>query len=194
MNLIGRVLSRIDENVHVLAIDGRAAAGKTTLAKAIAELLGACVIHMDDFFLPLELRSENRFCEAGGNVHYERFMEEVIPFIRGSKPFRYRRFDCSTLTFDEEEILIDPSRMIIVEGAYSLSERFGHYYDLSVFLDIPPDVQIERIMKRNGEEKTEVFRARWIPLEEAYFSTSRVPERSDIILCGCQEEGGSIPS
>ena len=35
----------------VIAIDGMAASGKSTLAARLAEELDGCVIHMDDFFL-----------------------------------------------------------------------------------------------------------------------------------------------
>ena len=59
----------------ILAIDGRAAAGKTTLANLLQEYFDGAVIHMDDFFLPLELRTKERYATPGGNVHYERFNE-----------------------------------------------------------------------------------------------------------------------
>ena len=80
-----RTVSELTEELRVLptgmriiAIDGRCAAGKTTLAARLAKELGGDVIHMDDFFLPLELRTEERFREPGGNVHYERFKTEVL--------------------------------------------------------------------------------------------------------------------
>ena len=44
----------------VIAIDGCAASGKTTLAKKLSNMFSASVIHMDDFFLPLEKRTEER--------------------------------------------------------------------------------------------------------------------------------------
>ena len=40
----------------VMAIDGRCAAGKTTLAHRLAANYAGAVIHMDDFFLPAELQ------------------------------------------------------------------------------------------------------------------------------------------
>ena len=72
---------------RVIAIDGRSGAGKTTLSQILSERLGASVVHMDDFFLPLSLRSDKRLSEAGGNVHYERFIEEVLPHINDGKSF-----------------------------------------------------------------------------------------------------------
>lgn len=38
----------------IIAIDGRSAAGKTTLASNFARELNAVLIHADDYFLPEE--------------------------------------------------------------------------------------------------------------------------------------------
>ena len=67
---------------QIIALDGRCASGKTTLAKDAAELFGASAVHMDDFYLPLALRTEERLGTPGGNVHYERFLTDVIPALR----------------------------------------------------------------------------------------------------------------
>lgn len=61
----------------IIAIDGRSASGKTTLAKELNELFLSEVIHMDDFFLQPEQRTEERLSEVGGNVDRERFLREV---------------------------------------------------------------------------------------------------------------------
>ena len=50
----------------VIAIDGRAGAGKTTFANELADLLCGEIVPMDHFFLPPELRTEERLAEAGG--------------------------------------------------------------------------------------------------------------------------------
>ena len=97
-----RTVSELTEELRVLptgmriiAIDGRCAAGKTTLAARLAKELGGDVIHMDDFFLPPALRTQERRSEPGGNVHYERFLTEVIPKLASGQAFSYQRFDCS---------------------------------------------------------------------------------------------------
>ncbi|MEI3593674.1 MAG: DUF3842 family protein [Lachnospiraceae bacterium] len=76
-----RTVSELTEELRVLptgmriiAIDGRCAAGKTTLAARLAKELGGDVIHMDDFFCRLTLRTQERRSEPGGNVHYERIL------------------------------------------------------------------------------------------------------------------------
>ena len=192
MTAVDEILALINPDTRIIAIDGRSASGKTTFASRLAAETGGTVIHMDDFFLPPEMRTAERLAEKGGNVHYERFMEEVLPFIRGTMPFSYRRFDCSVMDY-EGSVTVDPSSLVIVEGAYSLSPRFGKYYDLSLFMTVDEGRQIERIIKRNGYDKAHVFKTKWIPLEESYFSAFSIEENADCIIC-CQEEDGSIPS
>ena len=80
-----RRIGQAKDGVSVIALDGRAAAGKSTLAAALAETLQAAVIHMDDFFLPPALRTPQRLDRPGGNIHYERFAEEVLPRLRGGQ-------------------------------------------------------------------------------------------------------------
>jgi uridine kinase len=126
-----------EKSVSVITVDGKSASGKTTLARQLSSILEAEVIHMDDFFLPLELRTPSRLAEPGGNVHYERFKTEVLPELKQKKSFSYRRFDCSKMRPGEmRKIAI--SRWRIVEGAYSLHPEFGDYADLKVFFDISP--------------------------------------------------------
>ena len=54
------------------------------------------------------------------------------------------------------------------------------YYNLSVFLDITPKQQKERIRKRNSKELAERFFNEWIPMEQRYFEAMDVKKRCDI--------------
>lgn len=165
----------------ILAIDGRCASGKTTLGNQLAAEWNASLFHMDDFYLQPHQRTEERLAEPGGNVDRERFLEEVLLPLREGKPVSYRRFDCRTFTFEPAR-LIEPGEIAIVEGSYALHPQLRDLYDLRLFLDIDPEEQMRRILKRNGPEAAERFRTRWIPLEEAYFEGCSVREASDIQL------------
>lgn len=169
------------KEICVIAIDGRAASGKTTLAGRLQSVLGADVIEMDDFFLPPALRTAERLAEAGGNVHYERFREEVLPFLSRKEPFVYRVFSCSVMDFDGEAA-IGTAPVRIVEGSYSHHPLFGNYADVKVFSTVDAEEQMARILKRNGEQMAEMFRTRWIPMEEAYFAAFDIAEKADIIM------------
>ncbi len=164
-----------------VAIDGSSASGKTTLANRLGAALGCPVVHMDDFFLPPELRSAERLQEPGGNVHYERFAREVLPGLRAGEHFAYGVFDCSTMAVTGQQ-QIPPNDIIIVEGAYSLHPALADVYDLKILLQVDPELQAKRILSRNGPEKQAVFLSKWIPLERQYFEGCHVLQRADLVL------------
>lgn len=164
-----------------IAIDGRAASGKTTLAQKLSGILEAGVVHMDDFFLPPALRTPERLAEAGGNVHYERFAEQVIPHLKDNGTFDYPVFNCSKMQLDGFRS-VPAGQWRVVEGSYSHHPRLSEYMDLRVFCQISPDEQMRRILVRNGQQMTQMFAERWIPMEEHYFKTYHIAEQADIII------------
>ncbi len=166
----------------VIAIDGHCASGKTTAAELISKLFDAEVIHMDDFFLPPELRAPQRLPEVGGNIHYERFGDEVLPNLRTNRPFTYRVFDCQRFAYSTQPRTVGPSRVVIVEGVYSLHQSFGKYYDLSVFASISPEVQLERLKRRGGAALLSRFQNEWIPMEQSYFDAFEIQKNSDLTI------------
>ena len=156
-----------NQEMVILAIDGKCTSGKTTLAANLAEVYDCNVFHMDDFFLRPEQRTPERFAEIGGNVDYERFAEEVISPLKAGRSFLYRPFNCSTLTLSAP-VYVTPRKLNIIEGTYSLHPYFGDYYDLRVILTVSPEVQRQRIMKRPAFLHQRFFEE-WIPMENRYF-------------------------
>jgi len=174
--------SLMESKDHVIAaLDGRSAAGKSTSAQWIARELDGEVIHMDDFFLPMELRSEERLSQPGGNVHYERFADEVLSGLKRGEPFDYRVFDCSVMGYGSV-MTAGRKHLTIVEGAYSLHPAFERYYDLAIFFDIDPEEQKARILARNGREKLNDFTQKWIPMEERYIAAFDIENLCDMTV------------
>lgn len=169
------------EHAGVIAIDGPAASGKSTCGELLSKALDCDVIHLDDFFLPIELRNEERFKTPGNNIHKERFAKEVIPFIRNKEEFSYTRFDCSKMALGEK-VTVGKADWRIAEGSYSHHPEFNRYYDISVFSRVNKKTQKERILKRNGTDMAKNFFTRWIPMENEYFKAYRIKEKSDIII------------
>jgi uridine kinase len=166
---------------RVIAIDGRCGSGKSTLAALLAERMGAGVICMDDFFLPSELRTAQRYAKPGGNIHHERFAEEVMPFLRSGEGFTYRIFDCRVMDYNGVRF-VPPSRLRVVEGAYSHHPVLGGYMDVRVFSDVDAATQRERIEGRNGAAAAVSFIERWIPYEEAYITAYGINQKADVIV------------
>lgn len=160
----------------LVAIDGRCASGKTSLTAQLQQTLGCGVVHMDDFFLRPEQRTRERYDTPGENVDHERFLEEVLlPLSRGQDA-QYRPFDCSTQQL-ADPVCLERTPVILVEGSFSCHRSLVPYYDLTVFLSVSPEEQMKRIIAREGPAYAEVFRTKWIPLEERYFSAYEL-ERS----------------
>jgi len=164
----------------VIAIDGKAASGKSTIAKKLGLLFDCCIFHMDDFFLPFDMRTKKRIMAPGGNIHYERFKSEVIDGIKSGEDFSYGVFNCkngNTLKLD-----VKPSRLYIIEGAYSLHPYFEDFYDLKIFMSVGEEKQRQRIIDRNGWEVYKKFEEAWIPMEEKYFKEFNIKYKSDIMI------------
>ncbi len=166
---------------QVIALDGRAASGKTTLSEDFAAVTEAGIVHMDDFFLPPALRTPQRLQTPGGNVHYERFMDEVLPRLKSTADFAYRRFDCASMELRGERA-VRGSSIYLVEGAYSCHPALQAYMDVRAFSDIDSREQKERIFRRNGAAQLAQFETRWIPMEESYFAAYGIRENAQVIL------------
>ena len=163
----------------VIAIDGRCASGKTTFARLLSNRTGIPVVPLDDFFLRVEQRTPKRFAEPGGNVDWERILEEVlIPFQKGEFS-GYRPFSCKTFTLQDKREM-PRTDALILEGSYAFHPELYPYYDLRFFLDVDPEIQKKRLQNRETPESYQRFLDRWIPLEEKYFETFDPKEKADL--------------
>ena len=174
------LLARLDEMLEkgsvILAVEGGSAVGKTTLSRALEDIYGCSVFHMDDFFLRPEQRTPERFAEPGGNVDRERFLEEILlPLSKGEDVITYRPFDCSVFDLGKP-VTVCPERLCVIEGAYSMHPDLEGFYDVSVFIDLPAKERRSRILKRNPDMADRFFNE-WMPMEDRYFREMNVKER-----------------
>jgi hypothetical protein len=164
-----------------VAVEGCSGAGKSSLAALIQEIYDCNVFHMDHFFLTPDLRTEERLKEAGGNVDYVRFKNEVISGLKSGKEFSYQIYDCSKGILDQIVNVI-PKMLNIIEGSYSMHPTLADSYDLKIFLGIGAEEQSRRILERNGPFMHEKFISLWIPLENRYFSELDIASKCDIVI------------
>lgn len=167
------------ERVFV-AIDGPCTSGKTTLATVLQRRFGGNVLHMDDFFLRPEQRTPERFAEPGGNVDRERFEDEVLAPLAAGKIVQYRPWDCHTGDFAASRN-VEPARLTIVEGSYSMHPALRGYYDLMICLTIDSGEQLRRLEARNPR-MLQRFIDEWIPLENRYFASTETRTAADMIV------------
>ena len=165
----------------IVAVDGRCASGKSTFAGLCGEIFENCnIFHMDDFFLPPEMRIPERLEVPGGNVHYERVEREILLPLSHGKGGVYRPFDCSIGDFRPEKFF-EVKPLNILEGSYSLHPVLAPYSHLKIFLTCSPALQRKRLERRSPENLHQ-FETRWIPLEEAYFAACLGPKSYDLTL------------
>ena len=180
--LFTRIDELMNEKKHVLvAIDGDCASGKTTLAGRLAKVYDCNVVHIDHFFLRPEQRTNKRQAMLGGNIDFERFCEEVLEKLKIGKAFSYQPFNCKIQDFDDP-IMLSAKKLTVIEGSYSHLPTLAKHYDLKVFLSVPTDVQLERILERNGEVMLEKFKNMWIPMEKQYAEAFRIRDNSDLVF------------
>ena len=164
----------------VVAIDGMSASGKTTLGQLLhTQFPESNLFHMDDYFLQPHQRTDKRLSEIGGNVDYERFMDEIILHLNDKSGVSFRKFDCRTQTLSRE-FHVPWKPLVIIEGAYSQHPYFGNIYDMRIFCEISKEEQRERILTRNGAEMLKRFESEWIPKEHAYFEFYKIKEKSGL--------------
>ena len=173
------------KNPVLVAVEGRCASGKTTLASVLQDLAGWSVFHMDDFFLQPWQRTELRMQTAGGNVDYERFLAEILePLKKGETEIVYRPYQCRYQKL-AKPVYIKAKQVCLMEGSYSCHPALWDFYDLRIFLTVSPQEQKRRILARNGEDGYMPFAKQWIPLEEQYFKAYQIEERCDLHFTLC---------
>ncbi len=161
------------------AIDGRCGSGKTTLGALIAHTLPCNLLHMDDFYLPLELRAKNWRDTPGGNMDLSYVLHAVIEPARAGKPIVYRPYRCQAGGFGPE-VTLPPRALTVIEGSYCLHPFLRDKYDLGIFLTCDPQTQERRLRAREGDARFGAFRDTWIPLEERYFGAFQVEQTAHI--------------
>ncbi len=175
------VLLSEGRRLFIVAVDGRCASGKTTLANELSKKLDCNVIHTDDFYLQPFQRTAERYAEPGGNLDRERLIREILePLSMGKKPL-YQPFLCHLMNFGQL-IRLENKRIYIIEGSYSCHPELRSFYDMTVFVTVDADTQKKRILERNGEEKLRAFIEKWIPLEEKYFYAFDIEAEADLIF------------
>lgn len=179
------IFDKIDELIKdrsrvLIAIDGPCACGKSTFAEMLEQKYDCNIFHMDDFFLPNAKRTDERMKEAGGNIDYERFEDEIVRNLLCGCDFSYGKYSCREGKIIET-VQIGSKKINIVEGVYSLHPNFSSIYDLKIFINADKEERLKRL-KARAPEKLEKFVTEWIPKEDAYFDEFKIKSICDFVL------------
>ena len=168
----------------LVALDGMAAGGKTTLAGRLARAVDGCtLVHMDDFFLPQEKRTRAHYERTLAWADVARVRDEVLAPLRRGEDAVYRPY-----VHHPEPRFLPPvriakdARVVIVEGAYALNPALFPFYSLRVLMCVSPETQRARILERNGQALLSRFLSEWIPMENRHIDAHALLGRADMII------------
>ena len=180
------LLDKIDQLFNtekriILAIDGGSTSGKSTLAAFLKDTYACNVISMDHFFLKPDMRTTERLSQPGGNIDYDRFIDQIILPLKSGESFAYPPYNCQTGEYDEP-VNVDINLLTIVEGVYSMHPMICEHsvYRLTVFLQIDEDEQKRRLLLRNPHMYGR-FINEWVPMENKYFEYFKIADKCDYV-------------
>jgi uridine kinase len=144
----------------IIGICGGTGSGKTTVANRILESVSAhqvVFIQQDSYYrnlkdLPLDYRQVANFDhpDALDNdllVHHVRK-------LKAGEPIELPIYDFKTHTRLNETRLVQPKRIVIVEGILIFAEpRLLEQMDIKVFVDTPDDIRFIRRLRRDLAER-----------------------------------------
>ena len=182
LEVIRRIAEKLPDSERLLiTIDGPCASGKTTLARKLAPLFDAAVLHTDDFVIPHAQKTAERLAIPGGNCDADRLAGEVTaPWKRGDS-VKYRRYDFRNDRLCPEEELPDCS-VLILEGSYCNLPLIRQHADLRIFVTADWETREARLSVRESAQSLQRFRDLWIPLEDRYFEAYELPDRDCIVI------------
>ncbi len=161
---------------RVVAVDGPAGSGKTTLAAAVAvEVVrrGRSVVlhHLDDQYAGWAGLDEALAL---------RVREQVLAPLARGEPARWQRYDWEAGRFDRWESFVPPE-VLVLEGCGSGARTLAAYLSVLVWVEAAPDERIRRGVARDGEAVLPNWRA-WMESEQAHFAANRTRDRADLIV------------
>ena len=183
----------VNDQRLVVAIDGRSGAGKSTVAHALAQEIGAAIVPCDDFFAANvsnaewdALTPEQRVAEA---MDWRRLRREAIEPLRAGRTALWYAFDFQagprsdgTYPMQEAPKELGPKTVVLLDGAYSARPELADVLDLKVLVEAAHATRETRLAAREAPAFLRRWHARWDAAEEHYFTRVRPPPAFDVVL------------
>jgi uridine kinase len=159
-----------------IGLDGPGGAGKSTLARRIADAVErAVVVGIDDFWGP-----------SIPEWDWDRFIVQVARPLRDGQDARYQEWDW-VVDAGGPWHDITAGSVVVVEGVSATRVEVDVAWALRIWIETPPDVRLERALERDGPGLMPRWFEDWIPSEEAYIAAQRPQQRADLVVSGVEE-------
>ncbi len=141
----------------ILGIVGDSAAGKTTLTRGIAQVLGTdevTVICTDDYHrYDRKQRAETGISALHPDCNYLDIIEQHLSLLRQGQPILKPIYSHTTGTFEPPEY-IQPNKFVIVEGLLGYYARGARdCFDVKVYLAPPESLRAQWKIKRDTRKR-----------------------------------------
>ena len=176
MQLI-EALSEIARGVDqpIIAIDGPAGAGKTTLASTLSLALSphmtTTVIHMDQLYPGWE---------GALGEDLTKTLTWLTACHKAKKPLLFSSFNWMSNEFDSPK-LHPSTHLLILEGVASAQIAIEESLATSIWLDLDPAIGYQRVIDRDGENISREMK-QWLLIQEQHFAADRTKERCEFLL------------
>jgi uridine kinase len=174
---------------HIIAIDGPAGAGKTTLANALSLALkvhrNVNLIHLDEIYAGWDLALTPVLTEA---------LSKILESVSSGNPAINTQYNWPLQQFTST-LEIAPSDVVIIEGVGSAQRVVRERATMTVWLDVDPHTGLERVLQRDIDPRTglepvlqrdgRAIREQmhlWQVREQAHFLADATRENVDFIL------------
>jgi uridine kinase len=140
-----------------VGIAGGSCSGKTSLAAALARRWDATVVSLDDYYLDLShvdpgLRGERNFDHPNA-LDWTLLLSHLQHLASGSV-LQAPLYDFTTHRRTGSRAIECRGGPLIVEGVFALYRtELRESLNLSIFLDVPPAVRLERRLDRDSRER-----------------------------------------
>ena len=169
----------------MVAIDGRSAAGKSTLANRLTERLpGSVIVRGDDFYRVMDDNIRFHLDPRQGyeqDFDWQRLRREALEPLRRGERARYRRYDWNTGRLGELAV-IEPAPVVLSEGVYMTRPELRDLFDVIVWVGTPADLRQRRQVAR--PEDSPAWIDRWHRAEDHYVVSHRPDLSADLVASG----------
>ena len=147
-----------------IGICGGTGSGKTTIARAIVDAVGAervVLVEQDSYYrnladMPLDERHQANF-DHPDSIDSDMLVRHLIRLKQGLT-VEMPLYDFVTHTRSDEIEIIEPKPVVIVEGILIFAEpRVLNLLDVRIFVDTPSDIRLMRRLRRDINERGRTF-------------------------------------
>ena len=161
----------------LITIDGPAGSGKTTLATALASnLADSQIIHMDDLYRGWQ----NTLTDS-----LTKNLLEIVDKVRNQAKVSYEKFDWLANSINSVGGIVEypAPRFLIFEGVGSGQSAIRGDISLSIWIEVPVDVGLERVIARDGEIVRDHMQA-FLMEQQSHFKKEATQTYAEYLVSG----------